>query len=469
MGWFNGPPSWAEMERVLDGKPRHAGGPAAVEPPDDVPWSRKRGTYQPPDDTRLARSSVAYAELHAHSAFSFLDGASTPEELVEEAVRLGLRALALTDHDGLYGAVRFAEAATELDLRTVFGAELSLGPGARTEQPDPPGPHLLVLARGPEGYRRLSRELAPAHLAGGEKGKPRYDIDALTEAASGHWHILPGCRKGSVRQALSDGGPDAAQRALADLVDRFTAARVSIELTHHGQPLDDERNAALAALAPRFGVGVVATTGAHFAHPSRSRLAMAMGAIRARQSLDSAAGRLAPLGGSHLRSGEEMARLFAQGPAGATNAAELGEQCAFGLALIAPQLPPFDVPDGHTEDSWLRQLVMAGARNRYGPTESAPRAYSQIEHELKVIAQLKFPGYFLVVHDIARFCRCNNILCQGRGSAANSAVCSALGVTAVDPVANELLFERFVTPAGDGRPVIDMDIVSDQSAEPIQY
>jgi len=480
MGWFNGPPSWAEMERVLDGKPRHAGAPAAAEPAFDIwgdaPLSRRRGTYQPPDDTWTARSSVAhsvpYAELHAHSAFSFLDGAGTPEELVEEAARLGLRALALTDHDGLYGAVRFAEAAAELDLRTVFGAELSLGSGARTEQPDPPGPHLLVLARGPEGYRRLSRQLASAHLAGGEKGKPSYDIDALTEAAGGHWHILTGCRKGSVRQALSDGGPEAAERALADLVDRFSRDRVSIELTHHGHPLDDERNAALAGLAPRFGVDVIATTGAHFAHPSRGRLAMAMGAIRARQSLDSAAGWLAPLGGSHLRSGDEMARLFAQRPEVVTAAAGLGEQCAFGLALIAPKLPPFDVPDGHTEDSWLRQLVMVGARDRYGSPKqsgSARKAYSQIEHELKVIAHLTFPGYFLVVHDIARFCRENNILCQGRGSAANSAVCYALGVTAVDPVANELLFERFLSPARDGPPDIDMDIESDQREKVIQY
>jgi error-prone DNA polymerase len=476
MGWFNGPPSWAEMERVLDSKPRHAGlprGAGAPEVPVDGPLSHKRPAYQPLGEGRAARSSVAYAELHAHSAYSFLDGASTPEELVEEAARLDLRALALTDHDGLYGAVRFAEAAAELDVRTVFGAELSLGPGARTEQPDPPGPHLLVLARGPEGYRRLSRQLAAAHLAGGEKGKPRYDFDALTEAAGGHWHILTGCRKGHLRQALSDGGPRAAERALADLVDRFGAARVSIELTHHGHPLDDERNATLAGLAPRFGVGVVATTGAHFAAPARRRLAMAMGAIRARQSLDAAAGWLAPLGGSHLRSGEEMARLFAHVPLGGpdvvTAAAELGEQCAFGLALIAPQLPPFDVPDGHTEDSWLRRLTMAGARGRYGIPERAPRAYSQIEHELKVIAQLSFPGYFLVVHDIARFCRDNNILCQGRGSAANSAVCYALGVTAVDPVANELLFERFLSPARDGPPDIDMDIESDQREKVIQY
>ncbi len=412
---------------------------------------------------------MPYAELHAHSAFSFLDGASSPEELVEEAARLGLRAIALTDHDGLYGVVRFAEAARELDMATVFGAELSLSDTARTDAPDPPGPHLLVLARGPEGYRRLSRQLAAAHLGGGEKGKPRYDYEALTDAAGGHWHILTGCRKGHVRQALSAGGPEAAAAALADLVDRFGRTRVSIELTHHRQPLDDERNATLAALAPRFGVSVVATTAAHIAEPGRARLASAMAAIRARNSLDSAAGWLAPLGGAHLRSGEEMARLFAQHPHAVTAAAELGEQCAFELTLIAPRLPPFDAPDGHTENSWLRELVMTGAAQRYGPRAGAARAYAQIEHELAIIAQLNFPGYFLVVHDITQFCRRNNILCQGRGSAANSAVCYALGVTAVDPVANELLFERFLSPARDGPPDIDVDIESDLREQVIQY
>ncbi len=456
------------MERVLTGKPRRSGLP--LEPVgdggDSPAWSRKRGSYQPPEVSRTP-GSVPYAELHAHSAYSFLDGASTPEELVEEAARLNLRAIALTDHDGLYGVVRFAEAARELDVATVFGAELSLGNVPRTEDPDPPGPHLLVLARGPEGYRRLSREIAKAHLAGGEKGKPRYDFDGLTEAAGGYWHILTGCRKGHVRQALSEGGPEAAAAALADLVDRFGAGRVSVELTHHGHPCDDERNAALAGLARRFGLPLVATTGAHFAAPDRGRLAMAMAAIRARNSMDTAAGWLAPLGGSHLRSGEEMARLF--GAEIVSAAADLGEQCAFGLALIAPQLPPFDVPAGHTEDSWLRHLVMAGAAERYGPVCDAEKAYAQIEHELRIIEQLKFPGYFLVVHDITRFCRDNDILCQGRGSAANSAVCYALKVTNVDPIANELLFERFLSPARDGPPDIDIDIESDLRENVIQY
>ncbi len=466
MGWFTGP-SWGEIQRVLNSKPRRAGAP--LEEPADPggpAFSSKRDAYRRPD-VQPAPSSVPYAELHAHSAYSFLDGAATPEELVEEAVRLDLRAIALTDHDGLYGVVRFAEAAKELGMRTVFGAELSLANKPRTEDPDPPGPHLLVLARGPEGYRRLSRQISKAHLAGGGKGKPRYDFDALTDAADGHWHILTGCRKGHVRQTLTTQGPVAAEKALADLVDRFGADRVSIELTKHGQPLDDEHNAALASLASSFGVGVVATTAAHFAEPSRARLAMAMGAIRARHSLDEAAGYLAPLGGSHLRSGAEMAQLFPSKVV--TAAVGLAEQCAFALELIAPQLPPFDVPDGHTEDSWLRHLTMQGARRRYGPPDRAPRAYAQIEHELEVIKRLQFPGYFLVVHDITRFCGENEILCQGRGSAANSAVCYALGVTAVDPVANELLFERFLSPERDGPPDIDIDIESDLREKAIQY
>lgn len=431
--------------------------------------SRKRGAYLADGAVRPVGATVPYAELHTHSAFSFLDGASPPEELVEEAVRLGLDAIALTDHDGMYGVVRFAEAAKELGMRTVFGAELSLDATPRTGTPDPGGTHLLVLARGQEGYRRLSRQIAAAHLAGGEKGKPRYDYDALTEAAGGHWQILTGCRKGHVRSALAAGGPDAAEAALRDLVDRFGADRVTVELTHRGLPEDDEINAALAEIATRQQLPVIASTAAHFAGPPRRRLAMAMAAVRARQSLDEAAGWLAPTGGAHLRSGAEMARLFAQCPEAVAGAAALGLECAFDLRLIAPKLPPFDVPDGHTEASWLRELTMQGARRRYGPPSANPAAYAQIEHELDIIERLTFPGYFLVVHDIVSFCKDNDILCQGRGSAANSAVCYAIGITNVDPVRNKLLFERFLSPERDGPPDIDVDIESDRREEAIQH
>ncbi|AGM30316.1 error-prone DNA polymerase [Mycobacteroides abscessus subsp. massiliense] len=466
MGWSQGPSTWTEMERVLDGR-RNPHAPPG-DGGDGPAWSRRRQPYEPPPQER-GRSVVPYAELHAHSAFSFLDGASLPEEMAQEAARLGLKALAITDHNGFYGVVRFAEAAKELGLPTVFGAELSLGGQGNTEE----SVHLLVLARGQEGYRRLSRQMSAAHLSGGtpkdRKGKPRFDLDVLTEAAGGHWHILTGCRKGQVRRALASGGPAAAERALADLVDRFGADRVSIELSRHGHPDEDERNAHLAALASRFGVGVIATTAAHFATPQRRRLAMAMAAVRARKSLDDVAGWLDPVGGAHLRSGDEMARLFSHCPEVVTAAAELGEACAFDLKLIAPELPPFDVEDGHTEASFLRKLAIEGAARRYGPRAGAEEAYVQIEKELNIITRKGFPGYFLVVYDIARFCRANDILCQGRGSAVNSAVCYALGVTSIDPVAEGLLFERFMSEARDGEPDIDIDIESDRREEVIQY
>ena len=180
-------------------------------------WSRKRDGYRAPEIDRLRRPGVPYAELHAHSAFSFLDGAATPEELVEEAARLDLRAIALTDHDGLYGVVRFAEAAKDLGIETVFGAELSPTPTPRTEDPDPPGPHLLVLARGPEGYRRLSRQLAAAHLAGGEGAGCAMTTTLWSRPPVGTGTFSQGCRKGHVRRALSSGGPEAAAAALAGL------------------------------------------------------------------------------------------------------------------------------------------------------------------------------------------------------------------------------------------------------------
>ncbi|MEU7769090.1 error-prone DNA polymerase [Nocardia sp. NPDC049190] len=494
MGWSNGPPSWAEMERVLSGRPGRTD-PEAMYPGDggDSPaWSRKRGAYRPDPVERPDETPVPYAELHTHSAYSFLDGASQPEELVEEAVRLGLEAIALTDHDGFYGTVRFAEAAKEWGMPTVFGAELSLGAPSRasaterehaaapdsaprTGSPDPAGPHLLVLARGKEGYRRLSRAIATAHLAAGEKGILRYDLDALTRAAEGHWHILTGCRKGHLRQALDydlrTGNTRLAhaEAALRDLIERFGADRVSVELTHHGIPEDDERNAHLVTVADHLGLPVLASTGAHVAAPRQRRRAMALAAIRARRSLDEVAGWLAPAGGAHLRSGAEMARLFADCPQAVANAAALARACAFDLKLIAPRLPPFDVPPGHDEQSWLRELTLAGAARRYGPAKLNPEAYEQIEHELAVINALEFPGYFLVVHDIVSFCQDNDILCQGRGSAANSAVCYAIGITNVDPVRNRLLFERFLSPERDGPPDIDVDIESDRREEAIQH
>jgi error-prone DNA polymerase len=420
------------------------------------------------------------AELHCHSWFSFLDGASSPEELVGEAARLGIGTLALTDHDGLYGAVRFAEAAAGTGVRTVFGAELSLGPGAgdapapappRTGVPDPRGNHLVVLARDPAGYRALARALSEAHLSGGEKGRPAYDLDRLGELGRGHLLALTGCRKGAVPDALVRAGPAAAGRALDRLVEAFGRDGVAVELWDHGDPLDSARNDALAELAVRRGVELVATNVVHYARPGQRRLAELLAAVRARRALDDLDGWLAPDGGACLRSRAEQLRRFARYPGVVERSAELGAACAFELRLVAPRLPDFPVPPGESEASFLRRLVEQGGRRRYGPrsAERVPGAWRQLDHELSVIESLGFAGYFLVVWDIVEFCRRRGIYCQGRGSAANSAVCYVLGITNADAVSLGLLFERFLSPERDGPPDIDVDIESGRREEVIQY
>ncbi|HKQ41834.1 MAG TPA: PHP domain-containing protein, partial [Pseudonocardia sp.] len=247
MGWNNPDVPWSTLEAVLSGRNGGSlnGGPEA-DGGDSPAWSRKRDRYAPPLLDEPAER-VPYAELHCHSNFSFLDGASPPEELVEQAKRLGLEALALTDHDGMYGVVRFAEAAAELEVPTVFGTELSLGLSApQNGVADPEGTHLLLLARDPEGYRGLCRVVSAAQLRGEEKGRPVYDVDELVEHTAGHVLALSGCRKGAVRQALQSGGDPA--RELKRLREWFGAEHVAVELTHAGLPEDTERNDALAAL-----------------------------------------------------------------------------------------------------------------------------------------------------------------------------------------------------------------------------
>jgi error-prone DNA polymerase len=471
VGFTNPDMPWHELERRLsDGRPRNR--PDVASGGDSPAWSRKRLPYEPPPPAPAPRERTPYAELHCHSNFSFLDGASHPEELAEEAARLGLDALALTDHDGMYGVVRFAEAAAAVGLPTVFGAELSLGLTApQNGAADPEGTHIVVLARDTEGYARLCRTISEAQLAGGEKGRPRYHLSALAEAHGGHWLVLTGCRKGMVPHALVHEGPNAAARRLSDLVAIFGRDNVAVELWDHGDPLDTARNDELVRLAAHVGVPVVATNNVHYATPARRRLATALAAVRARRSLDDVDGWLPAAAGAHLRSGAEQARRFARYPGAVDRAAAFGRECAFDLRLVAPELPDFPVPPGHTEMSWLRELTMRGAARRYGPPEKerVPGAYRQLAYELDMIERLGFAGYFLVVWDICEFCRRNDIYCQGRGSAANSAVCYALGITSADAVALGLLFERFLSPERDGPPDIDVDIESDRREEAIQY
>jgi error-prone DNA polymerase len=506
MGWSNPPIPWSEFERKLSDSNRPATGPGA--PPvgadggDSPAWSNKRQPYTLPAERAAAVTGTAgtavngdettsvaepervpYAELHAHSNFSFLDGASGPEALLEEAARLHLDALALTDHDGLYGIVRMAEAAAAHNVAakksktrsigTLFGAELSLG----LQEPqngvaDPEGTHLLVLARKEAGYHLLAGALTSAQLAGSEKGRPLYDLDELAERAAGEWVILTGCRKGSVRQALVNAGTSSAGFADATaevrrLVERFGHDNVLVELIDHGNPLDSSHNDVLAAIAAAAGLPTVATGNVHYATPNQRRLATAVAAVRARRSLDEMDGWLPASGSAHLRSGREMERRFRRYPGAVARTVAVANEVGFELRRAKPGLPKQQVPAGHTAMSWLRQLVWEGAPKRR--VELTPENRARIERELEVIEAKDFPGYFLIVHDIVDFARGRGILCQGRGSAANSAVCYLLGITAVDPIFYKLPFERFLSSMRDEEPDIDVDFDSARREEVIQY
>ncbi len=506
MGFNNPDVSWSELERTLsDGRSRHVKPTRAEGDGGDSPaWSYHRPAYRKPAELERRVGAVGYAELHCHSNFSFLDGASHPEELAEEAARLGLEALALTDHDGFYGVVRFAEAARAVGLPTVFGAELSLGLSQpQNGIPDPEGSHLLVLARNPAGYARLADTISRAHLGSGYarseagvgsaseqpargaakptalstvKGKPDYGVVDLSQVHGGQWLVLTGCRKGAVCRALVDHGPAAAERELHRMVDTFGRDNVAVEVWDHHDPLDSARNDALAMIADRVGVELVATNNVHYATPAQRPLATALAAVRARRSLDEADPWLPPAATAHLRAGVEQARRFARYPGAVERAAEYGRDCAFDLQLVAPNLPPFPCPPGPdgrplTEMAYLRRLTEEGAARRYGPRPrpTLPGAWEQIDHELALIEALGFPGYFLIVWDLVEFCRRAGIYCQGRGSAANSAVCFALGITKADAVRLGLLFERFLSPERDGPPDIDIDIESNRREEVIQY
>ncbi|MFZ9629929.1 MAG: error-prone DNA polymerase [Ilumatobacteraceae bacterium] len=467
--------------------------------------SRTRQPYQPPADPRPSAPRVPYAELHCHSNFSFLDGVAHPEQLAEEAARLGLEAVAITDRDGLYGVVRFAEAARAVGLATVFGAEVGITAtgrvvldeaqtvvqrtaqhdeaAARERDPRDPAhepPHVVLLADGPTGYARLSTALSLAHLAG-DKGRPRTSLVDLADRVAGHGWVLTGGRHGVVPRALQHDGPAAAARELRQLIDLFGRDRVLVELWDHGDPLDTVRNDMLAELAARHDVSCAATNDVRYASTSQRRLASAVAAVRARCSLDALDPWLPGASSAHLRSGAEQARRFARYPGVLDTAVQVARAAAFDLSLVAPHLPPYPCPDGPdgrplTEMAFLRQLAEAGARRRYGarPPPGAAlslraRAWAMIDHELAVIESLGFAGYFLVVWDIVEFCNRADIFCQGRGSAANSAVCYSLGITKADAVSLGLLFERFLSPERDGPPDIDLDIESGRREEVIQY
>jgi len=401
---------------------------------------------------RPAGAGVGWCELHCHSAYSLLDGATTPEGLARCAGELGYPALALTDHDSLGGLVAHARACAAANVRPIAGVELTLDDGS----------HLTLLARDGTGYRNLCRVVSGAQLAG-EKGAPRATLDLLASCAVG-LECLTGCRRGRVPAALLRGDEGAAAAALGALRDIFGAAHTWVEAQRPGLPDDHRLGYGLARLARQARVGLVATGDAHYARAEERDLQDVLVCIRERVPLARARPHLRPGSAWRLRGPDEMGRLFADLPAALRGAIEVAERCSFTLDDVDAALPAFPVPPGHTAASYLQEVAWEGARERYGSAVDAAdgTVRARLAHELDVIARLGLADYVLMVWDLVRFTRAEGILAQGRGSAVGSLVCYALGVTAVEPLAHGLSFERFLALGRTDPPDIDIDLPADR-------
>ncbi len=385
-----------------------------------------------------------YAELHAFSNFTFLAGASHPEELIERAAELGLAAIALTDRDGLYGAVRFAAHARSCGVEAIVGSELTFDDGAR----------IVLLVENDAGYGNLCELISRAQLRG-SKGDARLCIEDLEGRSDG-------------LVALA-GGERATRERVLLLRERFPAA-LYLELQRHFTQEEERCNARLLALAGALHLPVVATNGVAYARKEDALLADVLACIKGTTTLERARAenRLPPNAEYHLKAPRAMRRMFAAHPHAVDATVEIARRCAFRLERIVGQFPLFPVAQGATPQSYLRELVARGAAERYG-TPLRSEVERQLEYELGIIAKLDLAGYFLIVWDIVRAAHELGVLCQGRGSAANSAVCYVLGITAVDPIGMKLLFERFMSEERREIPDIDIDFAHQDRERVIQY
>ncbi len=407
----------------------------------------------------MTERSPDYVELHCHSAFSLLDGASAPEELVARAVIAGQSAIALTDHDELGGAVRFAQAADAAGIAGIIGAEL-------TVQADGALQHLTLLATSRIGYGNLSTLITRARMDVPERGAPSVPFALLTQHAAGLF-ALSGCPRGAIPQALAVGNMAEANRMAGALRDLFDDA-FAIEVWDHRLPEERALVRQLIPLARRIGVPWVVTNNVHYATRQARRTHDALTALRHGRPLDAMGTRLRPNGEWYLKSTALHYKRWLGHETGLRTSVAIAERCQFRIAQLKPSLPRFPLPAGVSEDDYLAQLVETGATERWGGTRTPAQA-KQLAHELEVIRRVDMAGYFLIVWDIVRFSRREGILCQGRGSAANSAVCYCLGITAVDPIRMELLFERFLSEDRREPPDIDIDFAHRERERVLQY
>ena len=422
---------------------------------------------------------MKYVELHACSAFSFLRGGAFPEQLAEVAAELEMPAIALCDRDGVYGVQRFSVAAREHGVRPIIGAELSMEDGAI----------LPVLVQNRTGYKNLCELLTQTHLRS-EKGKCAVKWDELPEFAEGLVALFGSGSAGSASPArtspavlrasrdtcsgLFAGGAEKSGRGARApqtdaptqfLIDAFGRENVFVEIQRHFVRGEEKLNRALVDLARANGLPLIATNGVQYAKPYGREVLDVFTCIREHTHLDIAGKLLSQNAERHIKSDRQMREIFADLPEAIANTSHLAERLTFSLENLGYEFPEFPVPAGHSMDSFLRTIVWFGAQQRYAAVSA--KVKRQLEEELALITKLGFPGYFLIVWDIVNFCREHNIMVQGRGSAANSAVCYCLGITPVDPVSNNLVFERFLNESRKGWPDIDLDLPSGDRREAV--
>jgi error-prone DNA polymerase len=400
-----------------------------------------------------------YIELHTSSAFSFLRAASLPEVLIDRAATLGYPAVALLDRDGVSGAPRFHKAALAAGLRPLIGAELTIETGQQASRPS--GQQgttfsLPVLCSSQEGWRNLCRLLSKMKLRApkGEGALAMHELDGFTTGLI----AMPG-RPLLGAERFGVGG------LLDRIVGMFGRGNTFVELQRHLQRDQEDDNEALVCLAAAFRVPLVATGGVGFATPEERPLFDVLTSIREHVTLLRAGRRLAANAERYMKPPAQMARLFADYPGAVHATRELADRLQFSMHDLGYRFPKYPIPDGETEISFLRKIAEVGARHRYRPFHD--RARAQVMRELELIEKLELAGYFLIVWDIVNYCRQQDILVQGRGSAANSAVCYSLGITAVDPVGMELLFERFLSEERGEWPDIDLDLPSGDRRESV--
>src|SRR3984893_5211770 len=384
-----------------------------------------------------------YTELHSRSAFSFLEGVSNPEELIAVCANLGMPAMALLDRDGVYGSPRFHLAAKKAEIKAHIGAEVTCASFSLSKHKCLLGGFrlpLLVASRA--GYQNLCRLITKMKLRAGRKEGASAASSDFIEHADG-LICLTGVEEGPLAAALKQGGPQGAFESVKRLTEIFGQPNVYIELQRHFHREEEYRNRVAIEIAEALHLPLLATNGVNYAMPQERELADAFTALRHHRTLATAGRLLARNAERYLKSPTAMRALFADFPNAIANTVELSSRLEFTLNNLGYEFPRYPVPEGESMMSFLRERVDEGARRRYQPYHD--RARRQIERELALIEKLKLPGYFLIVWDIVRFCRERNILVQGRGSAANSAVCYALEITAVDPVGMDLLFERFLS------------------------